>query len=160
DLIHQQDGGENRPAFQVETTGLCIKDSCPHHIGWHQIRRKLETPESHADQLSQRLRHQRLRRAGDTFQQNVSSRKERHEEQIDALALSQQHLRGLIMQSLDDGLQQYACSIPRILIHQWMFLKNSSSSDMMVRSSASLTSRGPSDASRRQSCAPSTVESC
>ena len=86
DLVPQQDMAENRSRLKAElAASLVIRkdDAGTRDIGGHQIDGELNPVEAQIERQSQRLDQRGLPRAGNTFDQNVTTRKKSGEELLD-----------------------------------------------------------------------------
>jgi hypothetical protein len=77
DFVREQDVGEHRPLLDAERRGLCVVDARAEDVRRQEVRRELDALELGGDRLRQRGRGQRLRDAGDAFEQQVAAARSR-----------------------------------------------------------------------------------
>src|SRR5262249_34047410 len=73
---------------QREAAGLKIEKICADDVGGHQVGRELDTAEFVVEAFCKTLRQQSLRSARRSLQQDVSSREERDEHQIERVGMA------------------------------------------------------------------------
>jgi hypothetical protein len=109
DLVDQHNVREDRARAKLERSRLLIVDREPRHIGRLQIGRALDPGDGRAlDRLSDRTRKDRLRRARNVFEENVSLCGERREHERDLLMLTEHHTLDVRQQALRAGRQAFA----------------------------------------------------
>ena len=68
DLVGKDQAGEDRASFQVEPAIGLVVDAGTEDIGRHQVRRKLDSGETHAADSGERANSECLSGAGNPFQ--------------------------------------------------------------------------------------------
>ena len=83
---------EDRPAHEPEHAAaggpILFQHVRAGDVGRHQVGRELDPPERQRQRIGQRLDEQRLGQAGDTDEQAVPAREQRHQQMIDDLLLT------------------------------------------------------------------------
>ena len=104
DLVGKQKLGENRPAGQREAGGLEVEQIGADDVARHQVGRELDPPELQPDRLGEAVRKQGLGRPGRALQEDVSAGKQRHQHQLDRLALADHRFGDLCSDRLGERL--------------------------------------------------------
>ena len=91
DLVREHDVGEDRPELDVERLLRRPVDARAHEVGGNEVGRELQPGEAAAEDARDRLRGERLRETGRTFEQAVASCEPAHEEPFDHEILSHEH---------------------------------------------------------------------
>ncbi len=89
DLVDEDDVGEDRAGAELEVPLALVEDREAGDVGRLQVGRALDARRLDAvDRLRDRARENRLRGAGDVFEQDVASAQERRQDELDPVALA------------------------------------------------------------------------
>jgi len=91
DLVREQERREDRPATQREFGRLRIEDRRADDVGRHEVGRELNAPERYAQQHRKRAHEQRLGRARNAFEQNVTVAEQRDQKCVRGAFVADDH---------------------------------------------------------------------
>ncbi len=108
DLVGKQQLGEDRTLAEPKRTGVEIIDVRAEDIGGHQVGRELNTLELGLHQQRNGFRHQRLRGAGDAFEQHMPARKQGDQHVRERVFLPDQHFSSFTTNMIGNLLNQHS----------------------------------------------------
>src|SRR6185369_17274070 len=100
----QNDVGEYRARLEIEklVAGLVfLNDVGADDIGRHQIRCELNSRRTQVQRITESLHELRLSQSRHAFQQNVPLAQDGHENVVNDVGISDNHLRDLVMHSAE-----------------------------------------------------------
>src|SRR6267378_4696179 len=95
DLVGEKEVCEDRAERGLEVACALVVDPCADKVGGHEIGRELDALEVAGDGLSDGLHRQRLRKAGNTFDEQVAAGEQADHEPLDQVVLPDDHFLDL-----------------------------------------------------------------
>ena len=80
DLVAEQEVGEDRTGLELEAARRVSQHVDPRHVGWHQVRRELDSREAQPERRGQRPGEQRLRCSRHSLDEHMAPCEVSHED--------------------------------------------------------------------------------
>ena len=103
DLVRQHEVREDRALLGGELAALLVVDDGAGHVGWEQVRRKLNSLELRGDRLADRVDGQRLGEPRNAFEQDVPAREQPNQDPLDHHVLTHDDLVDLVKNRFDES---------------------------------------------------------